>query len=114
MRVIDRVYKREGYVKKAVEIEEELYRQVYYLSENVFEARASRIINMAFEHFINKKEYVAYKRPKGVDAVYRSLVIRKPFYDELMRIKETTGIPFNRLVNASIKVFLEDFKSELK
>ena len=113
MRAIDRLYKREETITRSVHIDEDLYEKVQYLSENVYEASASKIINVCIENALLKNKGINfYKKPANTDSIYRSIVLRKSFYKELLKIKDKTGISFSRLINAVIKEFLEDYKNE--
>ena len=113
MRAIDRLYKREETITRSVHIDEDLYEKVQYLSENVYDASASKIINVCIENTLLKNNGIKfYKKPANTDSIYRSIVLRKSFYNELLRIKDETGISFSRLINGAIKEFLEDYKNE--
>jgi len=115
MRAIDRLYRKDKNIVRSILIDQNLYQQVQHLSKNVFEPSTSRIINACIENMLLKnKDILFYKKPNGVDTVYRSIVIRKTFLDKLMKMRDKTGISLNRLINSCIKEFLEDFKDELK
>lgn len=115
MRAIDRLYKREDTVTRSLHIDEDLYSQVQYLSETFFDASVSKIINVCVENTLSKNQPITYyKKPKGTDSIYRSVLFRKSFFNELIKIKDSTGISFSRIVNGCIKEFLEDYKDELK
>ena len=113
MRAIDRLYKREETITRSVHIDEDLYEKVQYLSENIYDAPASKIINDCIENALLKNKGINfYKKPANTDSIYRSIVLRKSFYKELLKIKDKTGISFSRLINGAIKEFLEDYKNE--
>ena len=113
MKAIDRLYKREETITRSVHIDEDLYKKVQYLSENVYDASASKIINVCIENALLKNNGIKfYKKPANTDSIYRSIVLRKSFYKELLKIKDKTGISFSRLINGVIKEFLEDYKKE--
>ena len=89
MRAIDRLYKREETITRSVHIDEDLYERVQYLSENVYEASASKIINVCIENALLKNKGINfYKKPANTDSIYRSIVLRKSFYKELLKIKD--------------------------
>ena len=114
VKAIDRLYKKEEKIVRTLHIDQDLYEKIQYLSDNVFDASASKIINVCIENSLIKgKEIKYYKRPANVDSVYRSIVLRKSFCDEILKIREKTGISFSRLVNSCIKEFLEDYKNEI-
>ena len=54
-------------------------------------------------------ECVFYKKPYKTDSIYRSILFRKEFFDELIRLRDETGISFSRLVNGSIKDFFDKY-----
>ena len=115
MRAIDRLYKKDKNIVRSMLIDQDLYQKVQNLSKNIFEPSTSRIINVCIENaLLKKKDIPFYKKPDGVDTIYRSVVIRKTFLDELMKMRDKTGISLNRLINSCIKEFLEEYKNELK
>lgn len=114
MKAIDRLYKKDESIIRSVHIDQDLYEKVQYLSKNTFDASASHIINVCIENeLLKNKDIKFYKKPDNTDSIYRSIVLRKSFYNELLKMKNKTGISFSRLVNACIKDFLEDLKNEL-
>ena len=115
MRAIDRLYRKDKGVVRSVLIDQDLYKQVQYLSSEIFEPSTSRIINACIENKLLKNdEMVCYKKTQDVDSIYRSVVIRKTFLEKLIKIRKKTGISLNRIINSCIKEFLEDFSNELK
>ncbi len=89
MKAIDRLYKREETITRSVHIDEDLYQKVQYLSENVYEASASKIINVCIENALLKNNGIKfYKKPENTDSIYCSIVLRKKIYDELINIKK--------------------------
>ena len=113
MRPIDRLYRKDEIVPRSLHIDEELYLKIQDLSDNVFNASVSKLINICVETMLEDKDKIKYyKKPNGTDSVYRSILFRKSFYDELVELRSETGISFSRLVNGSIKEFLEKYKGE--
>lgn len=113
MRPIDRLYKKDDIVPRSLHIDEELYIKIQDLAENVFEASVSKMVNICVETMLQDKENIKfYKKPSGTDSIYRSILFKKSFYDELVEVRSKTGISFSRLVNGSIKEFLEKYKDE--
>lgn len=112
MKAIDRLYKKDVMITRSVHIDEDLYSKVQFLSENIFDASVSRIINVCIEHTLQKNNITFYKKPSNTDSIYRSVLLRKTFYDKLLSIKDETGISFSRLLNGCIKNFLEDYQTE--
>lgn len=115
MKAIDRLYKKDTNVTRSIHIDQDLYSQIQYLSEHIFDASVSRIINVCIENTLQKNQTIVfYKKPDNIDSIYRSIVLRKTFYDDLINIKKQTGISFSRLLNGCIKEFLDDYKNEFK
>lgn len=114
MRAIDRLYKKDKSITRSVHIDDDLYKEVQYLSKNVFDSSVSKIINVCIENNLLKDIDIAfYKKPQNTESIYRSIILRKSFYDKLIEMKNKTGISFSRLINGCIKDFLEDYKDEL-
>jgi len=114
MRAIDRLYKKDKTIMRSVHIDDDLYQRIQYLSKNVFDASVSKIINVCIENSLLKSTDIAYyKKPENTDSIYRSILIRKSFYDELIKMKNKTGISFSRLINGCIKDFLNEYQKEL-
>lgn len=112
MEAIDRLYKRDKMITRSINIDQELYSQLQYLSDNVYDSSVNRIINVCAENALLKNSVKAYKRPRNADATYRSICLRKDFFDKLTKISEETGVPFTRIINGVIKQFLEEYKDE--
>lgn len=114
MQPIERLYKRDEIVPRSLHIDEELYLKIQELSENVFDASVSKLVNICVETMLeDKNNIIFYKKPEGTDSIYRSILFRKTFYDELVEIRGKTGISFSRLVNGSIKQFLDKYKDQI-
>ena len=113
MNVIDRLYKKDESIIKSVHIDQDLYSEMQYLSDNIFDASVSKIINVCVENtLIKDKPIKYYKKPNGIDSTYRSVVLRKSFYTKLLEMRDETGISFSRLLNGCIHEFLEDYKDQ--
>lgn len=110
MEPIERLYKKDKMVTRSLHIDEDLYDKLQYLCENVYEASVSKVVNICVETaLINKKKIKYYKKPYKTDSIYRSILFRKEFFDELIKLRDETGISFSRLVNGSIKEFLDKY-----
>lgn len=114
MRAIDRLYKKEKTVTRSIHLDDDLYAKLEYLSNSVFDATISKIINVCIEEYINENKFEYYKRPENVTSVYRSIFIRESFYNALNEVKNTKGISFTRLLNAAINNFIIKYENELK
>ena len=110
MEPIQKLYKKDKIITRSLHIDEDLYTKLQYLCDNVYDISISRIINIAVETTLqNKKDIKYYKKPYKTDSIYRSVLFRKEFYDELIKIREESGISFSRLVNGSIKDFIDKY-----
>lgn len=111
MKAIDRLYTKDETIQRSVHIDQDLYSKLQNLSQNVFDATVSKIINVCIENTLLKNKPIRfYKKPNNTDSIYRSIILRKTFYDALIKQKEQTGISFSRLINGCIKEFLDDYK----
>lgn len=110
MEPIQRLYKKDKIITRSLHIDEDLYLKLQYLCDNVYDTSISKIINVAVETALQDKNKIKfYKKPYKIDSIYRSILFRKEFYDKLIEIREEKGISFSRLVNGSIKNFLENY-----
>lgn len=113
MEPIQRLYKKDKIVTRSLHIDEDLYSKLQYLCDNVFDTSVSKIINICIETLLkNKNNIKFYKKPYKTDSIYRSIIFRKEFYDELIKIRDKKGISFSRLVNGSIKEFLDKYEGK--
>ena len=113
MEPIKRLYKKDEIITRSLHIDEKLYLKLQNICDNVFDASISKIVNICVETLLQNKDNIKfYKKPYKVDSIYRSILFRKEFYDELIKIKEKTGISFSRLVNGSIKEFLDKYQGK--
>ena len=112
MDAIDRLYKRDEIIKRSINIDQELYEKLQYLSANVYDSSVNRIINVCAENALLKNKIKAYKKHKNADVTYRSIALRKEFFGKLMEYSVETGIPFTRIVNGIIKEFLDEYKEQ--
>ena len=62
MRAIDRLYKREPTIVKSLHIDEDLYTKIQYLSENVFDASVSKIVNVCIENTLLKNFFIFHNQ----------------------------------------------------
>lgn len=113
MEPIKRLYKKGKTVMRSLHIDQSLYEKLQYLSENVFDASVSKIVNVCVETMLKDKEHIKYyKKPHKEDSIYRSILFRKEFYDECIKIREEKGISFSRIINGSIKEFLDTYNGK--
>ena len=105
-----RLYKKDKMITRSLHIDEDLYTKLQQMCDNVYDASVSKLVNICIETLLKDKDNIKfYKKPYKVESIYRSVLFRKSFYDELIKIKDNTGISFSRLVNGSIKLFLDKY-----
>ena len=110
MEPIQRLYKKDEMVTRSLHIDEDLYRKLQYLCDNVYETSVSKLVNICVETTLLHKERIKYyKKPYKTDSIYRSILFRKEFFDEIIKLRDDTGISFSRLVNGSIKEFFDKY-----
>ena len=113
MEPIQRLYKKDKIVTRSLHIDEDLYEKLQYLCDEVFDTSISKIINICVESLLQDKNNIKfYKKPHKTDSIYRSILFRKEFYDKLIQIRDKKGISFSRLVNGSIKEFLDQYQGK--
>ena len=113
MEPIQRLYKKDEIITRSLHIDEDLYEKLQYICDNVYDTSISKIVNICIETLLMDKNNIKfYKKPYKVDSIYRSILLRKEFYDKLIKIRDNTGISFSRLVNGSIKDFLNKYNGK--
>ena len=113
MEPIERLYKKEKTVTRSLHIDEDLYEKLQILCEKVFDTSVSKLVNVCVETSLQNKDKIKfYKKPYKCDSIYRSILFRKEYYDKLIEIRDERGISFSRLVNGSIKDFLDKYNGK--
>ncbi len=113
MEPIQRLYKRDKTETRSLHMDEDLYSKLQYICDNVFDASVSKMINICIETALQDRANIKYyKKPYKTDSIYRSILFRKEFYDELKKVKDETGISFSRLVNGSVKQFIDKYNGK--
>jgi hypothetical protein len=113
MEPIKRLYKKDKTITRSLHIDEDLYTKLLYICSNEFDASPSKLINICVETLLQHKNDIKYyKKPYKMYSTYRSILFRKEFYDELIKLRDETGISFSRLVNGSIKEFFDKYEGK--
>ena len=113
MEPIQRLYRKGKIISRSLHIDQDLYEKIQYLCDNVFDVSASKLVNICVETLLQDKENIKfYKKPYKTDSIYRSILFREEFYNELIEIRDKTGISFSRLVNGSIKNFFDKYEGQ--
>ena len=113
MAYFSRFYKKENLISRSLDIDEELYSELEYLSKNVYEASISKLVNAAIEKLIEKEEIQVYER-KNKSYVSRSFLIRESLIEGLYVLKDKYRISICLLVNIAIRNALLEEKKEVE
>ena len=111
MAYFSRFYKKENLISRSLDIDEELYSELEYLSKNVYEASISKLVNASIEKLIEKEEIQVYER-KNKSYVSRSFLIRESLIEGLYVLKDKYRISICLLVNIAIRNALIEEKKE--
>ncbi len=114
METIDRLYKKGNYtIQKSINLEDKLYTRLKEIADNDFENTLSDLVNICIEELLkNKTKMKYYEKPQYEITIYRSIMMRKSNIEKLEKIKCETGISVTRLVNISIKDFLDSYNKK--
>ena len=108
MSCLERLYKREELINRTLDIDEELYYKLEYLSKERYEASISKLVNVAVEELMETGNVQVYKR-KNNSYISRSFLLRKSVLDGLYESKKKYRIPIYLLVNIAIRnVLIEE------
>ena len=108
MTCFSKFYKKEKLVSRTLDIDEELYIELERLSNEVYDASISKLVNAAIENLIKTENIQVYER-KRISYVSRSFLIRRSFLEGLYQLKKKYRIPIYLLVNIAIRnVLIED------
>ena len=102
MTCFSRFYKKEKLINRTLDIDEDLYYELEYLSKNVYEASISKLVNASIEKIIQTEEIRIYER-KNKSYISRSFLIRESFIEGLYELKEKYRISICLLVNVAIR-----------
>ena len=114
MSVLDRFWKHDILIQKTVEIESNLYDKIEYLSENVYDASISKIINACIDDLIEKENIQLYSKEDNELFTKHSIILRKKSLDNLNLLKEKYGISVYKLIHIAIKNVILELKKEGK
>lgn len=109
MNVNDRLYSMDNKrIQKSINIDDSLYKKLIELTTTKYDATISELINFCIENYISKNNPSFYKKPVNETVTYRTIILRKYNIEALVKIQNKTGTSFTRLINSSIKDFLDD------
>ena len=110
MGTFDRFWKREGLLKKTIEIDNSLYEKLEELSKNVYQTSTNQLINACIEELIETKNIKIYEKPEGELSIQHSLQIRESLFNSLEEMRERYNLSIYKLVNIAIKNALDELE----
>lgn len=112
MSVLDRFWAKDELVQKTIEIESSLYDEIEFLSENVYDASISKIINACIDELIETENVKLYTKEANELFTKHSLILRKSSLKNLETLKDKYGISVYKLIHIAIKNVLIEYGNE--
>lgn len=112
--VFDRFYDKDVIIQKTFEIETTLYDRLEFLSENIYDASISKLINACIDDLVETEDVKLY--PKDGNELYlkHSLLLRRYSLDNLETLKMKYDLSVYKLINIAIRRSLEELDKENK
>ena len=107
MSCLGRLYRKEKLISRTLDIDEELYNKLEFLSNERYDASISKLVNISIEELVRTENVQIYKR-KNNSYVSRSFLLRESVLDGLYELKSKYRIPIYLLVNIAIRNVLID------
>lgn len=107
MSCLGRLYRKEKLISRTLDIDEELYYKLEFLSKERYDASISKLVNISIEELVRTENVQIYKR-KNNSYVSRSFLLRESVLDGLYELKSKYRIPIYLLVNIAIRNVLID------
>lgn len=101
-------------IQKTFEIETTLYDRLEFLSENIYDASISKLINACIDDLVETEDVKLY--PKDGSELYlkHSLLLRRYSLDNLETLKIKYDLSVYKLINIAIRRSLEELDKESK
>ena len=97
MSCLGRLYRKEKLISRTLDIDEELYYKLEFLSNERYDASISKLVNISIEELVRTENVQIYKR-KNNSYVSRSFLLRESVLDGLYELKSKYRIPIYLLV----------------
>lgn len=108
MSCLEKLYKREELISRTLDIDEELYYKLEFLSKERYDASISKLVNISVEELVKTEKIQIYKR-KNNSYISRSFLLRESVLNGLYELKRKYRIPIYLLVNIAIRnVLIEE------
>lgn len=109
MKIRDKLYRYNNpIIVKTINIDDSIYNKIKILSENIYDATISEIINIALEEYIERNKPSFYGKLERETVTYRTIRLRKMNVKKLEEYSKKTGISFTRLVNGALNEFISN------
>ena len=92
MSCLGRLYRKEKLISRTLDIDEELYYKLEFLSKERYDASISKLVNISIEELVRTENVQIYKR-KNNSYVSRSFLLRESVLDGLYELKSKYRIP---------------------
>ena len=108
MEIRDKLYRHDNkIITKTINIDDKIYNKIKKMSEKVYDATISEIMNVAIEEYIQRDNPTFYGKIDDTVS-YRTLKLRETNIKKLNEYSKKTGISFTRLINGALKEFIEN------
>ena len=112
MSVLDRFWPKDELVQKTIEIESDLYDEIEFLCENVYDTSVSKIINACIDELIETEDVKLYPKESNELFTKHSIILRKSSLNNLEKLKDKYGISVYELIHIAIKNVLLQYHEE--
>lgn len=110
MSILDRFWKKDELIQRTIEIESSVYDKIEYLSENIYDASVSKLINACIDELIQTENVHLYKKDDDELFTKHSLILRKNSLEGLNSLKEKYGISVYKLIHIALKNVLSELE----
>lgn len=108
----NKFYDKDVIIQKTFEIDSNLYDRIEFLSENIYDASISKLINACIDDLVATEDIKLY--PKDGKELYtkHSLLIRRYSLENLETLKSKYDISVYKLINMAIRRALDEYDNE--
>ena len=110
--VFSRFYDRDVIVQKTFEIESGLYDRLEFLSENIYDASISKLVNACIDDLVETEDVKLYPKDGKELYIKHSLLLRRYSLDNLEALKLKYDVSVYKLINIAIKNALDELDRE--
>lgn len=108
-KAFNRFYKKQEWRYRTIQVENELYNKLKYITENELETSISKLVDACVDNFeIKGDKIVYYKKADEELTVKSSLRLRQSMWDKLEDMRVKYDISIQKLVNMAIKYTLDN------